>query len=308
MITADLRPEHLAAIADVAADTVHLPGVATQDWCDAAACTLLPLRPDALVVVTIAAEQPHERAGGIRAATTIEATGGVMQQQGVVKSLPRMHGDGTGALGWSLAEGWMAQADHSSAEPGRVARLRDLPAVAANWTASTSGKRWSRLGVNELLIAQTPLESDRHGRFLALELGLRPDQATFGRGDVEVIRAIMPTIRRRASLAFGNTMGSVKNRITPREQQILEQLTLGKTVREIATDLSRSQHTVHDHVKSLHRKLDASSRGELIARYLGHRRSGAATAATLATAQRATAHATVEPRRQELAGAMRVPA
>ena len=49
-----------------------------------------------------------------------------------------------------------------------------------------------------------------------------------------------------------------------------EHLALGKSVKQIASDLARSPHTVHDHVKSLHRKLNASSRGELIARALGH--------------------------------------
>jgi len=58
--------------------------------------------------------------------------------------------------------------------------------------------------------------------------------------------------------------------LTQREQIVLEQLTLGLSVRQIADELGRSPHTVHDHVKSLHRKLNASSRGELVARALGH--------------------------------------
>ena len=50
---------------------------------------------------------------------------------------------------------------------------------------------------------------------------------------------------------------------------VLEQLILGKSVREIAEMIQRSPHTVHDHVKNLHRKLGATSRGALIARALG---------------------------------------
>lgn len=61
--------------------------------------------------------------------------------------------------------------------------------------------------------------------------------------------------------------------LTPREQDVLELLVEGKSVREISDELSRSPHTVHDYVKSLHRKLGASSRGELVARVLGHVRS-----------------------------------
>lgn len=59
------------------------------------------------------------------------------------------------------------------------------------------------------------------------------------------------------------------NWLTQREQTILDHLVLGKSVRVIAEHIGRSPHTVHDHVKNLHRKLNATSRGQLIARALG---------------------------------------
>jgi len=80
----------------------------------------------------------------------------------------------------------------------------------------------------------------------------------------------MPRLARRAALALGLRRTSSGSWLTGREQQVLEQLTLGRSVREIAEDIGRSPHTVHDHVKSLHRKLSASSRGELVARALGY--------------------------------------
>jgi hypothetical protein len=51
---------------------------------------------------------------------------------------------------------------------------------------------------------------------------------------------------------------------------------------------------VHDHVKSLHRKLDASSRGELVARALGH---GSETRADIEpiVIERVRAAAQIEP-------------
>ena len=57
--------------------------------------------------------------------------------------------------------------------------------------------------------------------------------------------------------------------LTLREQVILNHLIDGRSVREIAEIVDRSQHTVHDHVKNLHKKLDATSRGQLIARAMG---------------------------------------
>ena len=60
-------------------------------------------------------------------------------------------------------------------------------------------------------------------------------------------------------------------------------------MREIADALERSPHTVHDHVKSLHRKLNASSRGELIARTLGHVNGAAKNGAAAGAATRSQA-------------------
>ena len=57
--------------------------------------------------------------------------------------------------------------------------------------------------------------------------------------------------------------------LTAREQEVLDHLALGRSVREIAAVLQRSPHTVHDHVKSLHRKLGANTRGGLIPRAIG---------------------------------------
>ncbi len=60
------------------------------------------------------------------------------------------------------------------------------------------------------------------------------------------------------------------NGMTQREQRVLEQRGRGNKGVGMAEALARSPHTIHDHVKSLHRKLNVSSRGELIARVLGH--------------------------------------
>lgn len=58
--------------------------------------------------------------------------------------------------------------------------------------------------------------------------------------------------------------------LTQREHTILNHLIAGLSVRAIAELIKRSPHTVHDHVKNLHRKLGASSRGQLIAIATGH--------------------------------------
>jgi len=54
--------------------------------------------------------------------------------------------------------------------------------------------------------------------------------------------------------------------LSPRMRQTLDLLASGKSEKQVATHLGISRHTVHDHVKQLHRRTGASSLGELLAR------------------------------------------
>lgn len=87
------------------------------------------------------------------------------------------------------------------------------------------------------------------------------------------LASTLAALTARARTAFKTTTGTI-HWLTEREHQILNLLIRGHSVRAIADELGRSPHTVHDHVKSLHRKLDASSRGALIARAMGHTEPG----------------------------------
>ena len=53
--------------------------------------------------------------------------------------------------------------------------------------------------------------------------------------------------------------------LTPRQLMIVEALVEGLSYVEIAERLSISYHTVHAHVKAIHRKLDVHSNGRLVA-------------------------------------------
>ena len=59
--------------------------------------------------------------------------------------------------------------------------------------------------------------------------------------------------------------------LTPREREVLVQLTRGINIAEIGAEMNISRHTVGDHVKSIYRKLNISSRAEaaLQARNMG---------------------------------------
>ena len=99
---------------------------------------------------------------------------------------------------------------------------------------------------------------------VGLHLGDASDPVRLG----ATLDVLTPMLARRARLALGDGPG-VPTWLTERERLVLEQLILGKSVRTIADLIDRSPHTVHDHVKNLHRKLGASSRGALIAKALG---------------------------------------
>jgi DNA-binding CsgD family transcriptional regulator len=273
MTSAEVSMRDLLTIAQIGSKIDHLPAIATQDWCSAAANVLLGIRRGSAVAVTIA-DLPAKDGG--EGEFSVEATGGASGIASIGDdALARIHSDAGRGLGWSFLVG---TADPGVAGMGggvigidgvRVARLRDLPSWSG-WPVTPAGKRWSRLGVSELLVVQGPLFSTRPGRVLSVEFAVQRDQPVFSRVEAMIAASVSAVLRERARIAFGSEATSVNNRVTRREQEVLEQLTLGRTVREIASGLNRSPHTVHDHVKSLHRKLNASSRGGLIARYLGH--------------------------------------
>lgn len=62
---------------------------------------------------------------------------------------------------------------------------------------------------------------------------------------------------------------SLLERVSPVQRLIVSMLVEGKTERDIAKVLSRSPHTIHDHVKTIYAVLGISSRFELIDKWSG---------------------------------------
>ena len=56
--------------------------------------------------------------------------------------------------------------------------------------------------------------------------------------------------------------------LSPRMRQTLEHLLAGLSEKEAATKMGLSVHTVHVHVKALYKRLNVTSRAELLARIL----------------------------------------
>lgn len=89
----------------------------------------------------------------------------------------------------------------------------------------------------------------------------------------EVMSVAVERLASRASRAFAHVPEGVS--VSASECKVLELLIEGLSIPEIGRRIARSPHTIHDHVKSLHRKLGATRRGELIMRAVGWPPTGA---------------------------------
>ena len=83
----------------------------------------------------------------------------------------------------------------------------------------------------------------------------------------------------RPAEARGETRDDLENleiagRLPPRTRQVLDRLLAGDSEKQAAQAMGISRHTVHDHVKVLHREFDVASRGELLARFVSRSPSG----------------------------------
>jgi DNA-binding CsgD family transcriptional regulator len=142
------------------------------------------------------------------------------------------------------------------------------------WRETPSCTIFGTLQPSEVFVGVANVEGGARDRRLGAWVALSGDRAPMA-GMADVFFAVLDQVAHMASHAIGQRAPGRSLWITPKEQDVLDRLILGYSVREIAAELGRSPHTMHDHVKSLHRKLGATCRGDLIARALGHHRTPA---------------------------------
>jgi len=252
-----------------------LPAVATQDWCDRAAAAMLPVDQPSIAVVLIGQVDEHgvivrTEATGVAGHVSAEVTTTV----GRPATSMSMVGLDPGDAVLMRVRTSLAQARELSWGPGvlGIAASRVTIVDRTQPTASAPAgllRRWEGVRFAGMLLGATGIGHDR--RMLIAEAAITGSTHNgLLDSDAMAMEAVMPSLARRCIMAIGMEATDDTVWLTLREQIILQHLLLGKSVREIATELGRSPHTVHDHVKSLHRKLNASSRGELVSRALGH--------------------------------------
>ena len=72
--------------------------------------------------------------------------------------------------------------------------------------------------------------------------------------------------------SMDNGLGHVSTllgRLTPGQARVAELMAEGLSKREVATRLNRSEHTIHDHTKSIYHLLDVGTRAEFMALWAG---------------------------------------
>jgi DNA-binding CsgD family transcriptional regulator len=257
IMESDDRGAELVCFAGVMASICALPGAATADWCDRAACSLAGLFPGAMSLVLI----------------------GVAEASGEIASREAIGAYAGASEGRTSLDALRSRAFHLSSVPVttplvlhgctscHVVSDRD-----AAWTDLPASRVWSVLGAQQVFITSAKLGNDP-GRVMHAQIALRAARARVR--ETALMAAIAASwLAPLAERSIGGSASEARHWLSTREQQVLEQLIAGRSIKQIAQALSRSPHTVHDHVKSLHRKLGARTRGELIARALGFLPSG----------------------------------
>jgi DNA-binding CsgD family transcriptional regulator len=263
----------LRATARMAENVGSLPAVATQDWCDRAAQAVLPLCQPAVAVTLIGQVDEkgaiqRQEATGVAGAYLADVTTAVGRTQSTTSVITIDPSDAN----LVRVRTNLAQARELSWPTGVLAAgaVRAIPAEAAGISLLDQNhpvvKRWDAYRLTGLLLGVAGIGPG--GRVLVVELA--SSGTVLGEREAAALEAVLPLLAKRAMMALGADPSEAAHWLTAREQIILQHLLLGKSVREIAEELGRSPHTVHDHVKSLHRKLNASSRGELVAKALGY--------------------------------------
>jgi DNA-binding CsgD family transcriptional regulator len=242
-----------------------LPCVATMDWCDRAATTLVPL----LLA-----------GGGGEAAVVIMDVRGDGRVRGVLAA--GVHAVRGGATQRELAIAARCRIEELKGQDWAPAHLSPKPETIAGWIHATDLTRvepphsamWQLPPAGALIFASAGLGTPASLRRVMVYLAVHHVSAEQAHHDALVLQQAAGVIAGLGAVAMGKEPGTI-SWLTPREQQVLAHLVRGNSVKEIAEEMELSPHTVHDYVKGLHRKLRASSRGELVARAVGKGRTEA---------------------------------
>lgn len=233
-----------------------LPAVATPDWCDRASQSLAGVFPHADVAVVLADVNDGGRVKDVLSIGAVASRGGQLRRDEALDLRVRV--EGLMGLPWSPDGTRIPTNGEVASRVFARLELQQTP-HASSWYVPAAGS---------LIATAAMLEGSTRTRKL-LSYVIVPESAEQSLESMMVVRLGTVLLAKLAAIAIGTGSEPVQW-LTHREQEVLDLLVLGNSVKEISETLGRSPHTIHDHVKSLHRKLNANSRGELVAKALGH--------------------------------------
>ena len=147
---------------------------------------------------------------------------------------------------------------------GRTCALsRPQMARDHDWYRSIAYNDYYRgLDVDQYLVSRRPRDD---GSVLYISLWREVGRSPFDEREIELVslaHAEVENLMREGRLSPLRNEGEPG--LTRRQREVLHLLGTGLTEKEVADDLDISIHTVHDHVKALHRTLGVGTRGELV--------------------------------------------
>ncbi|MCA9303149.1 MAG: helix-turn-helix transcriptional regulator [Phycisphaerales bacterium] len=254
------------ANADAVCALMMLPAVTTNDWTSRAAEAVARLHPgpSRACVMLVAGEVSGTEDGSFR-----------------IESVGVCAGEGNGQDSAGSDEGLTMRVRLERVRNFGFARtplmMQDgfvgrMSGLSRSWRETSLGRVWAGVPAGEVLIGVCPIEGVPGSMVVCMYAG----DAHTPECSLQAFGAVMAVLTKQTAMMY-RSMGctdGVLRWLTAREQDVLDALVDGLSVREIADRLGRSRHTMHDHVKNLHKKLNASCRGELVAAALGHSECG----------------------------------
>jgi DNA-binding CsgD family transcriptional regulator len=142
---------------------------------------------------------------------------------------------------------------------------RDQLFSDAEWTASEAGRAWHAAGFDHFLCSICPLAG---GSYSGVRFHRRLGRPPFTARERAVVELLFPNVPwlHPGRETTGCSKGAAA--LSPRERQVMLLLLGGDSRKQVARKLKLSEHTVADYLKVIYRKLNVSSRAELLAKHL----------------------------------------
>lgn len=167
-----------------------------------------------------------------------------------------------------------AHAGHRGDHPRRSSGPRRALMGDERWFGTTYAAFRRPLGLHEFVRAVVPFSDVDAPRVMVLQIDLtRPDTQPTDR-HVTLVGALAPVFQRAYHarfIALRQHRRATLARLTRAQAIVLPHLVEGLSESEVAREIGRSAHTVHDHTKTIYQTLGVNSRLQLRDLWFGRR-------------------------------------